>query len=133
MVYQKKNKFESDVATEDETPAVRDGFCGKAYKIKIFGADGEAQWLDGFFAGTLGPFHLRRNTDLIVPAEVVEALNSANEATVLTHEWVRGEKIETQRPLIRFPFQNYGEVPWDEYEKFRKGEAEKPLPGQKTN
>lgn len=140
MTFQKKEptlKVELPSAPEadfgDNTPNRNlNGYAGRAYKIKIFGAEGEAQWLDQFFCGTLGPFSLRRNTELIVPEEVVEALNSANEATVIRHHFTGGgDKEEVEEPLMRFPFTNYGEVPWDDYLKFKAEQNTKPLPSSR--
>lgn len=121
-----------DKATER---AIKRGFSGKCYKIKVFGAEGESSVLQPFYCGTLGPFSIRRNQEIIVPEEVVEALRSSNETTRLTcniddlSAQQSGKIKYWEEPAPpRFPFQVYGDaLPWSAYEDFKKSIADRPV------
>jgi hypothetical protein len=129
---------------EHETPAPKQdaalarakarGFSGKCYKIKIFGADGESQVLQPFHCGTLGPFSIRRNQEVIVPEEVVEALRSSNETTRLAcniddlSAQQSGKIKYWEEPAPpRFPFQIYAECSWKDYEDFKASQKDRPV------
>ena len=137
-----EKKNEETVETPESKPKVdaatnrgkAKGFTGKCFKIRIYGADGESSVLQPFYAGTLGPFAIRRNQDVIVPEEVVEALRSANETMRLTcniddlSAQQSGKIRYWEEPAPpRFPFQISGEATWEEYEDFKKAQASKPV------
>lgn len=113
----------------DASPAIQRamirGYSGKARKIHVQKVQGSESTVVGpFFAGLLGPFTFRRGFDLILPEEAVEALRSANDNTTIFCDFNNADRVTGHVPTVeipvepRFPFMDFGEVPWEEYEAF---------------
>lgn len=101
------------------------GYMGGARKIRIQNVPGsESNVVGPFYVGTIGPFTMRRGFDLIVPDEVVESFNSANGVMTKQCDFDNINQKTGHIPLVdvpvepRFPFVDYGEASWEDYEAF---------------
>jgi hypothetical protein len=138
MARQYNLKSDTDVAVEEEelSPAVKRaqarGYSGIARKINVQKVQGsESTVVQTYYAGILGPFTIRRGFDVILPEEAVEALRSANDATTVfsdfDHQGRMGHTPLVEIPVEpRFPFIDYGIVPWEDYEAFCAEQRKKP-------
>lgn len=97
----------------------------KAVKINIFDVPGEGKWVS-LQLGEKPKVHVLRGVDWIIPAEYMSVLN---DSVVQTFEHIPLQMPDPETgnvfrtvPItrVRFPYQFLGEVPWDEYEDFRK-------------
>lgn len=97
----------------------------RAVKIKIF-TDPENGFSAGpFKLGDSQALYIRRGVEVIVPWDVLSILDDCVvqmpkcDMSVLPPRYY-------EEPETRFQYANLGEVPWEEFEKFRAEEAKKP-------
>ena len=108
------------VADAPVTKAHTGIFSGKARKFMIHrGADHLSPW--AFIgAGSLPPKHVQRGSIVVLPEEYFETLKLAGvDALKCDMDFPAGGRPEYYTQYeTNYPYQDFGEVPWSEYEAF---------------
>lgn len=103
-------------------------YSGRAAKIKLFAAEGEAEEVV-FKLGDSPFLRVRRGVELVVPWEAISILDDSV-VDIPRTKWRDGKPIgEFIERVTRFPYTFLGEVPWSDYVSFREGEKKKPMSG----
>lgn len=105
---------------------------GRAFKIQIHknsvdGSESGATEAGPFRLGLLPEMTIRRGVQVIVPMEILGVIQDCEVKMPKQSPLVSGgfSKIY-EESYTRFPFTNYGEVSWNEFEDFILAERKKP-------
>lgn len=125
--FEETPKPEHQLVAEAPKSSAHDArFSGKCRKFMIHrGADHLSPWA---FAGpgTLPPVHIQRGQIVILPEEYFECFKSAGvEALKCDMDFPAGGRPEYYTQYeTNYPYQDFGEVSWEEYLEF-KGQNDK--------
>jgi len=131
-VWDEPPKPEHQLVAEEKRAVNTGAFSGKCRKYMIHrGADHLSQWAYAS-PGTLTPVHIQRGTVVITPEEYFECFKSAGrEILKCDMDFPAGGKPEYYTEFhTDYPYQDMGEVSWDEYLAFREENNKKVHPNK---
>jgi hypothetical protein len=111
--------------------AVRQGnFSGECRRFVIHKVPNHSEWAYAS-PGTLTPIHIQRGKEVVLPEEYFECFTSNGREVLMCDmsDPFRDPEYYTEF-RTEYPFQDMGAATWEDYQKFKAGNAKKDHPNK---